>query len=144
MSSILTRNVFFALFVGAALLIFFGIGPAKASETRDQYGYLHVEAPAVAEIIANSPEVIILDIRTPSEFQQGHIKGAVNVDYYAADFEEKIAALDPSARYVLHCRSGSRSSKALSILSENKLENVTHLRSGIIGWTGSGYPLNQE
>ena len=144
MPAILFRNGLFILILGIAPLIFLEMSAAKASETRDQYGYPHVDAPEAAKIIANSPEVIILDIRTPAEFNEGHIKGALNIDYYAPDFDDQIAALDPTARYILHCRSGNRSSRALSLLSQSNLKNVTHLRSGIVGWTGSGYPLHQE
>lgn len=115
-----------------------------AAEERDEFGYSHIDAPAAAKIIANSPEVIILDIRTPAEFNEGHIKGALNIDYFAPDFDEQIAALDTRASYVLHCRSGGRSGRALSVLRENDLTDVTHLKGGILSWKEAGFSLFQK
>ncbi len=127
-----------------AMVVLLQIGDLHASEERDQYGYFHVGAPEAAQIIESSPKVIIVDIRTPAEFNEGHIKGALNIDYYAPNFDEQIAALDSNASYVLHCRSGGRSGRALSVLRENNLTNVTHLKGGVISWTKAGFPLYRD
>ncbi|MCC3305900.1 rhodanese-like domain-containing protein [Sneathiella sp. HT1-7] len=144
MAPILNKIRFVVLVLGIIPFIFLEIAPSDAADTRDQYGYIHVDASAAAQIIANSPEVIILDIRTPAEFNEGHIKNAINIDYYAPDFDEQITALDPNASYVLHCRSGGRSGRALSVLRENNLIDVTHLKGGIISWKEAGFSLFQE
>jgi phage shock protein E len=56
----------------------------------------------------------IIDVRTPAEYAAGHIAGAQNIDYEAADFGTRIEALDKAAPYVVYCRSGRRSALALS------------------------------
>lgn len=113
----------------------------QAAEARDKYGYLHIKAPEAAQIVAATPDIIILDIRTAEEFADGHLAGAVNIDYYAKDFAAQLAALDPAARYLLHCRSGNRSGRALPVLKELGFSNVTHLDGGILAWTSAGQPL---
>lgn len=59
---------------------------------------------------------MIIDVRTPEEFAAGHLEGAVNIDLQAADFADRIAALDPAASYVVYCRSGNRSGQAQSYM----------------------------
>ncbi len=62
-----------------------------------------------------SQEVVILDVRTPSEYQSGHVKGAMNVDYYA-NFEAEVQKLPKDKVYLLHCASGRRSGEATAIM----------------------------
>ncbi len=60
-------------------------------------------------------EVVILDVRTPGEYQSGHVKGAMNIDYYA-NFEAEAQKLPRDKVYLLHCASGRRSGEATAIL----------------------------
>ncbi len=62
-----------------------------------------------------SQEVVILDVRTPGEYQSGHVKGAMNVDYYA-NFEAEVQKLPKDKIYLLHCASGRRSDEATAIM----------------------------
>ncbi len=55
---------------------------------------------------------VILDVRTPKEFRSGHLRGAVNIDYNAPDFDQKISNLDTSKSYLVYCAVGGRSAKA--------------------------------
>ena len=61
---------------------------------------------------------LILDVRTPAEVAEGHLEGALFVDFMADDFREKVAELDKSADYIVHCRSGNRSGQAVVIMAE--------------------------
>lgn len=61
---------------------------------------------------------MILDVRTPEEIAEGYLEGAVFVDFKADDFSEKVQELDKSADYIVHCRSGQRSEKAIALMSE--------------------------
>jgi rhodanese-related sulfurtransferase len=61
---------------------------------------------------------LILDVRTPDEIAEGHLEGALFVDFMADDFREKVAELDKSADYIVHCRSGNRSGQAVVIMAE--------------------------
>lgn len=72
---------------------------------------------------------IILDVRTPGEYFSGHISQAVNMDYYASDFESKLQKLDPGKEYYLYCASGNRSAKAAKILADKGFKKVYSLKN---------------
>ena len=84
---------------------------------------------------------LILDVRTPGEFRQGYIDGAVLLDYYAPDFRERFAALDRRTTIFMYCRSGNRSSSVLALADELGFERVFDLRGGILAWKSAGLPL---
>lgn len=82
----------------------------------------------------------VIDVRTPSEFQKGHIEGALLIDYNSHDFAEKVSNLDKSKKYIVYCRSGNRSGKGLSAFSNAGLD-AKHLEGGIISWEKAGLPV---
>lgn len=63
-------------------------------------------------------DTVVLDVRTPREFNAGHVPGAVNVDWHARDFADQVGKLDKSKRYVLHCLGGVRSKAASRKMAE--------------------------
>lgn len=69
----------------------------------------------------------IIDVRTPGEYDEGHLEGAVNIDFSASDFTEQIAALDPAATYQVYCRSGNRSAQAVAAMQAAGFTNVSDL-----------------
>ena len=99
-----------------------------------------VDATQFANVVATSG-VQIIDVRTPEEFAMGHIEGAVNFNVEGPDFGAQIATLDPSGTYAVYCRSGNRSVAAVNYLSEQGINGVFELESGIIGWEQAGLPV---
>jgi phage shock protein E len=85
--------------------------------------------------------VITLDVRTPGEFNQGHIEGALLVDFQSGNFENEIASLDKSKTYAVYCRSGSRSGQAVKVMSEAGFTNIYNLNGGVIDWADAGMTL---
>ena len=65
-----------------------------------------------AKLIKSDTNIVVLDVRTPKEFEAGHIKGATNINFQDKDFADRIAKLDKSKTYVVHCAAGGRSAKA--------------------------------
>ncbi len=105
---------------------------------------LEVGAERAAELIrANRGNTgfVLLDIRTPAEFAAGHIDGAVNIDYRASDFAQQIATLDRSKTYLVYCRTGNRSGKALPLFDRLGFNSVIHLTDGIVAWQRTGLPV---
>lgn len=84
-------------------------------------------------------DFVILDIRTASEYQDGNVDSAINIDYYADDFESRLNTLDKSKTYLLYCKSGGRSEKAYSMMQELKFKRVLHIHEGFDGWLDAGY-----
>jgi rhodanese-related sulfurtransferase len=98
----------------------------------------------VADIVASPPDgLVILDIRTPEEFAAGHLAGAINIDYYASDFEAKLSTLDLEVPYVMYCNSGNRSSNALPLMDTIGFREVYELDGGIQAWYSAGRPIEQ-
>ena len=86
---------------------------------------------------------MVLDVRTPAEFKQGHISGATNVDFKATDFRKRIGQLDKSKTYLVHCAAGGRSTQSLPILKEQELKSVYHLDGGFNGWKKEGLAIEK-
>ena len=86
---------------------------------------------------------VVLDVRTPKEFAAGHIPGAVNVDWNAADFASKAAVLDKSKTYLVHCAVGGRSAKASDKMTALQFTNVYNLEGGIKAWEKAGKPVEK-
>jgi rhodanese-related sulfurtransferase len=85
----------------------------------------------------DTPDVVILDVRTPGETARGMIIGAREIDYRAADFAERVAELDRDKTYLVYCQSGGRSSSAVSAMSEMGFKNVYNLLGGYGAWSAA-------
>jgi rhodanese-related sulfurtransferase len=91
--------------------------------------------------LQQSPEAVLIDLRTPEEYASGHLSGAVNIDFYGATFNEQIQALDTAKTYYIYCRSGNRSRQALSVMRTAGITTVYDLQGGVAG--NPGLPLIQ-
>lgn len=94
-----------------------------------------------AELQKEGTEWIIIDVRTPAEFAEGHLKDANNVDVASEDFEEIIAPLEVDDFYVVYCRTGSRSTKAVEKMEKMGFKNIIHMKDGIEGWQKAQLPI---
>lgn len=104
----------------------------------------HVDATAAAELLATEKEKekpVVIDVRTPEEFEAGHIEGARNINIADQDFEDRLASLDREQPYLVHCRSGGRSTRALESFRKLDFENIYHLDGGILAWKEAGLDL---
>ncbi len=81
-----------------------------------------------------NPHVQLLDVRTPNEYQQGHIKNAKLIDFYANDFKAQLLSLDKDKPIYLYCRSGNRSGKASKLLNHLGFKAIYDLKGGMIAW----------
>jgi phage shock protein E len=138
----LLKRILTAAFLAMAI-----VPIAQAEEkigTVAENGVRHVDAMQAKTVISTTPDIVILDVRTPKEFKAGHIKGAINIDYYADDFKEQIALLDEAANYLLHCRTGRRSGKSVPIMIEAGIQNISHLDGGIESWKAAGLPVTSN
>lgn len=103
----------------------------------------HVDAKGAAALLKKDSEVVVLDIRTPAEYKDGHIAKAKNIDFYADDFEKKLSALDKSKTYLVHCASGGRSKRSLTAFNKLGFKSVVHLDGGYKGWAKDGQPVEK-
>ena len=104
---------------------------------------ISVSAPEFdKEIKADS--VQLLDVRTPQEYAEGHIDGALNINIQSDDFQRLVEKeLSKDSTILVYCRSGRRSMEAAEILTELEYK-VVNLKGGIIGWKEDGLPVTTE
>lgn len=74
-------------------------------------------------------QAIIIDVRTPEEYQAGHLEGAVLLDYSSGEFLAELPLLDPRGNYFIYCRSGNRSHAASELMRQAQFQSVTDLGS---------------
>lgn len=91
-------------------------------------------SPKKFERQMNRSNVVVLDVRTEEEFSQGHIQNAILMDVNKDDFAQKIQTLDKEKTYLVYCRSGKRSEKALNHLHSSGFAKAYHLRGGYLAW----------
>lgn len=91
----------------------------------------------------NNKDYIILDVRTPEEFNEGHIENAINVNFYDTNFKEQLMELSKDKKYLIYCRSGARSFKTLSLMNELEFNTVYDLESGILAWNNKGLEIEK-
>ncbi len=94
--------------------------------------------------ISSLPNEVILDVRTSGEFQGGHIKEALNIDFNDPAFEQQIAKLDKSTPYMVYCLSGGRSAAAANTMRNAGFTKVYELDGGMIAWRSANLPESTD
>ncbi len=108
-----------------------------AAEKNAAARFKNVEVAEFEKLRAD-PSNKVLDVRTPKEFQAGHIPGAVNLDVNAPDFPEKIAKLEKNKTYLVHCAAGGRSARACDRMSKLDFPKLYNLAGGFNAWVKAG------
>jgi phage shock protein E len=94
-----------------------------------------------AKRLVDKGDIVILDVRTPREFSDGHIKGAKNINIYDEDFAAQIDKLSKKSTVLVYCHVGSRSISAQKILLDAGFGKVYNMRGGMSAWRGKRYPV---
>ena len=101
-----------------------------------------VDADQFSEVASQS-DVVVVDVRTPEEFAEGHLDGAVNIDVNSPTFASEVSELDPSGTYAVYCRSGNRSATAVAAMADAGFVSLYDLDGGVVNWESAGKPLVQ-
>ncbi|MBF0263710.1 MAG: rhodanese-like domain-containing protein [Gammaproteobacteria bacterium] len=93
--------------------------------------------------IINKENTVVVDVREPSEFEAGHIADSVHIPL--GQVKSRLNELDKykNQTIVVSCRSGHRSSRAVSILRRSGYEQVFNLKGGIVAWEGEKLPVSK-
>ena len=105
-----------------------------------------IKVTAAKEYVTRHDDAIIMDVRTPAEYDMSHITGALNVNVQDDDFESMVAGLDKDKTYLVHCTKnpvGGRSSRALETLQQMGFKNLYSLEGGYIAWQEAELPLTE-
>lgn len=117
--------------------------PASAPSSAAAASVKDVTPQEAENILKSQKDVVVLDVRTPEEFESGHIAGAVNLDAQSDDFAEKLGRLDKNKTYLLHCAAGGRSSSALKKMRGLNFKSIYHMPGGTSAWEEAGKPLKK-
>ncbi|MCB0997352.1 MAG: redoxin domain-containing protein [Acidimicrobiales bacterium] len=114
----------------------------SAAAATDEPGVQLVSPEDAAAVIEAAPAgLVVLDIRTPEEYDEVHLADATLVDFYEDDFADRIGELDRDLPYVLYCNSGNRSADAAQLMRDLEFSEVYEVDGGIQGWLGAGLPV---
>lgn len=99
-------------------------------------GVVNLDSDTFEKQINEDKNSVLLDVRTPSEFEEAHIPNSILIDLTNPAFQQEIDKLDRNKSYYVYCRSGNRSYHAGRLMSQMGFEKVYNLADGIIGWNG--------
>lgn len=130
------------------LLLFFLIATASVHSCQNNTGQKQAAPadgqPIISEVLtpaafqakmAEIPNLQLIDVRTPEEFAQGHIDGALNLNFYDDDFTQQLEQkLDKGRPVMLYCRSGNRSGQAASEMVTMGFKELYDLKGGFMAW----------
>ncbi|UOU97218.1 thioredoxin domain-containing protein [Chryseobacterium daecheongense] len=122
------------LIVIFSLIIQTGCGKAQSNKSEN------LPATEFSQKINQTKDAQLVDVRTPGEFRNGHLKNAMNIDWNADDFSEKAKALDTDKPIFVYCMSGPRSTAAAAKLREMGFKNVYEMQGGMMKWRNANLP----
>jgi rhodanese-related sulfurtransferase len=105
-----------------------------------------IDVNAAKDFVTRDENAVIMDVRTPVEYEMSHITGAVNVNVQDESFEDRVVALDPNKSYIVHCTlnpAGGRSSRALETLQSLGFQHLYSLEGGYVAWKDAELPLTE-
>lgn len=89
-------------------------------------------------------EAVLIDVRDPDEWQEGHIPGAKNFSRGTVELEIEEAAPDLSTPIITHCGGGGRSALAAESLQRMGYNNVKSMAGGLKAWKAAGLPATRD
>ena len=118
----------------------FGITLILSSCTNSQPSETNLSAEVFSNKIQELDNELIIDVRTPGEFKEGHIENALNINWNDPSFSQETSKLDKSKPVMVYCLSGGRSASAARKLRQDGFTNVYELNGGMMQWRNSKLP----
>jgi len=116
---------------------------SDSGQTEKETVVKNILSDEAKQLLASDKDIIIIDVRTPQEFNTGHIKGAKNINVADKNFRPTIESLPRDSSYLVYCLTGARSRYAIKFMKEQDFKSVYHLEHGIVEWTQEGNPLQK-
>jgi thioredoxin 1 len=112
--------------------------------TNSQPSETNLDAKTFAQKIEELDNEIIIDVRTPGEYNEGHIENTLNINWNGSSFAQEIQKLDKTKPLMVYCLSGGRSSSAASKLRNEGFTNVLELNGGMMQWRNNNLPETNQ
>lgn len=138
---------------GAAFLLFFSLifslsckqeasSDTTSQDNGTQAEATYKEAPLIDPVEFDKgrkkSKAVLLDVRMPQEFEQGHIEGATNINFFDPNFKNQLLDLDKKKKYYVYCKNDSRSERAAEFMLQNDFPEVYVLKGGFEAWKTAG------
>lgn len=133
-----TRRVALVL-AGLATVVVMSITCFQFFCVAQQLVYTTISVSDARAMLQSSSNVLVVDVRTPEEYAQGHLKGAINIPL--SDLPLRIGRLEQNRPILVYCQTGYRSAQASSILVKAGFTKVYNLEGGMTAWINSGSQL---
>ena len=102
-----------------------------------------VNAEEFEKQLKNTKRELLIDVRTPQEFEKSHLKNAINIDFRNPDFRKEIEKLDKTQPVFVYCAVGKRSNAAANLFLEADFQTVYDLEGGLNAWVKTGRNVEQ-
>ncbi len=101
------------------------------------------EAFTILEKNRNNPEYVALDVRTPEEYEIGHIEKAELINVHSKGFEGELEKLDKNKHYFVYCKGGRRGQKAVKLMDKHGFKNIYNIIGGFDKWKSKRLPVEK-
>ncbi|MDR3045209.1 MAG: rhodanese-like domain-containing protein [Desulfovibrio sp.] len=135
-----------AVYAASAILPANTLAPnARAAEVQaaEPRNVTPEEVTALMQQRKDDEAFMVIDVRTPAEFAEGHLANARNFDVKASDFNDRIGSLNRNRTYVVYCRSGNRSGKAVDAMRDMGFTSILHMNGGMLAWDAAKLPVEK-
>jgi phage shock protein E len=129
-----------------SVLLAIGLLIGHLSFASDSADTATIDVSAARDYVGAHEDAIVIDVRTPAEYEMSHITDAINVNVQDESFAQMAGALDPEKTYIVHCTKNpadGRSSRALETLRELGFSNLYSLEGGYVAWKEAELPLTE-
>ena len=117
------------------------VSPSAASTPDEAAIARHIDATSFSTLMAEKPDHLLVDVRSPQETAQGILPQAQQINFYDADFSEALQRLPKDKPVFVYCRSGNRSGQAMDQMKKMGFREVYNLQGGIGAWSAAGLPI---
>jgi phage shock protein E len=136
------RTMYVVMAVTAILAVVGAVyTPQLLNLDNDSGDYGDVTVAEASNLIGDKPGLVILDVRSQSEYDDDHIEGAILIPN--TEIADRLDELDKGDELLVYCRTGNRSGQAIEILEEAGFTKIYHMNDGISTWISEGYPVVQ-
>ncbi len=122
------------------VIVLFAVCSRAEALGQDTLRLEKLSVASFSEAVAGVDSAVVIDVRTPGEFAEGHLAGALNINWNGESFVEHAALLDKSTPVYVYCRSGGRSNSAAQKLRELGFSQVFDMEGGMMAWRAASLP----
>lgn len=136
-SAVMNLRNFSLAVLFAVFILIGGVFWGQFSKSTIFVSYGDVTVQQASELITSKPDLLILDVRTPQEYSEGHLKGSILIP--VDEINGRLNELGKDKEILIYCRTGNRSRTAVNILTTAGYHKIYHMKDGISVWMQQGY-----